>query len=418
MAHVLSAGRCASVAYSSLKHVDGTSNKTQRVSASSWIQGHDQSSWTNGDFRVRRPYHQQTATPSRKLRVVNAATSDAPTEKKRRVRTVGRGSRIIGTGSATPPKVITNDYLASLMDTSDEWIATRTGIRNRHVLSENESMTALAAEASRKALEMAGVSPEDVDLIIMCTSTPDDIFGGACLVQREVGCKNAVAFDLTAACSGFVLGIVTASRFIQGGGFERVLVVGADGLSRYVDWSDRGTCILFGDGCGAVLMQAAGDGEQGGVLGFDMHSDGQGARHLHACFTATPPPAESGSIAGRAVPTPIEMNGKEVYKFAVTSVPQVLQSALEEAEISAADIDWLLLHQANQRIMDAVANKMGIPLEKIISNVASYGNTSAASIPIALDEAVRSGKVKPGDVLATAGFGAGLTWAGAIIRYG
>ncbi|CAI7791699.1 unnamed protein product, partial [Closterium sp. NIES-53] len=330
----------------------------------------------------------------------------------------GRGSRIIGTGSAVPEKIVSNDFLASLMETSDEWIATRTGIRNRHVLSENESMTGLATEASRKALEMAGVDPADVDLIIFCTSTPDDIFGGGCLVQRDLGCKRAVAFDLTAACSGFVLGLVTASRFIQGGGYERVLVVGADGLSRYVDWSDRGTCILFGDGCGAVLVQAAAEGESDGMLGFDMHSDGYGSRHLHACFSVTPAPEESGSIAGRAVATPIVMNGKEVYKFAVTSVPQVLQAALQEAELSASDIDWLLLHQANQRIMDAVATKMGIPHEKVISNVASYGNTSAASIPIALDEAVRSGQVKSGDVIATAGFGAGLTWASAIVRYG
>ncbi|CAI6012631.1 unnamed protein product [Closterium sp. NIES-65] len=245
------------------------------------------------------------------------------------------------------------------------------------VCSESETMTGLATEASRKALEMAGVDPADVDLIIFCTSTPDDIFGGGCLVQRDLGCKRAVAFDLTAACSGFVLGLVTASRFIQGGGYERVLVVGADGLSRYVDWSDRGTCILFGDGCGAVLVQAAGEGESDGMLGFDMHSDGigssqdphatpecmdwsdrgtcilfgngcgavlvraaaegesdgmlgfdmhsdgYGSRHLHACFSVTPAPEESGSIAGRAVATPIVMNGKEVYKFAVTSVPQV-----------------------------------------------------------------------------------------------
>ncbi|CAI5501299.1 unnamed protein product, partial [Closterium sp. Naga37s-1] len=257
----------------------------------------------------------------------------------------GRGSRIIGTGSAVPKKIVTNDFLASLMETSDEWIATRTGIRNRHVLSENESMTGLATEASRKALEMAGVDPADVDLIIFCTSTPDDIFGGGCLIQRDLGCKRAVAFDLTAACSGFVLGLVTASRFIQGGGYERVLVVGADGLSRYVDWSDRGTCILFGDGCGAVLVQAAAEGESDGMLGFDMHSDGYGSRHLHACFSVTPAPEESGSIAGRAVATPIVMNGKEVYKFAVTSVPQVLQAALQEAELSTGDIDWLLLHQ-------------------------------------------------------------------------
>lgn len=422
MAQVLNTGRCAVQALGSLECLaESSSRKAHKLSASSWIQGRNTAFGPSSRVSACRS-RSERAPSSRRLHVANTATSDAPADsspaKKRRVRKVGRGSRLIGTGSAVPSKIVTNDYLASLMDTSDDWIASRTGIRNRRVLSGDESMTALGAEAGRKALEMAGVDPLDVDLIILCTSTPDDIFGGACLIQRDLGCKKAVAFDLTAACSGFVLGLITASRFIQGGGFERVLVVGADGLSRYVDWSDRGTCILFGDGGGAVLLQAAEEGDQGGMLGFDMHSDGQGARHLNACFSASPPAVESGSIAGRAQANPIQMNGKEVYKFAVTSVPQVLQAALDEAELTAADIDWLLLHQANQRIMDAVANKFGIPLEKVISNVASYGNTSAASIPIALDEAVRRGNVKPGDVVATAGFGAGLTWSSAIIRFG
>ncbi|GJP30065.1 hypothetical protein CLOM_g22283 [Closterium sp. NIES-68] len=421
MAQAVSAACSVSIGYASVERRSDPISQSNRFSSCAAVRGNGK--WIKpGSSSMTWQRQVMKASSVGRLHVVNSASTEPPAadsgEKKSRKRKTGRGSRIIGTGSAVPAKVVTNDFLASLMDTSDEWISTRTGIRNRHVLSEDETMTGLATEASRKALEMAGVDAADVDLIIFCTSTPDDIFGGGCLVQRDLGCKRAVAFDLTAACSGFVLGLVTASRFIQGGGYERVLVVGADGLSRYVDWSDRGTCILFGDGCGAVLVQAAAEGESDGLLGFDMHSDGYGSRHLHACFSVTPAPEESGSIAGRAVATPIIMNGKEVYKFAVTTVPQVLQAALQEAELSSDDIDWLLLHQANQRIMDAVATKMHIPYEKVISNVASYGNTSAASIPIALDEAVRSGKVKPGDVVATAGFGAGLTWASAIVRYG
>lgn len=311
------------------------------------------------------------------------------------------------------------------MDTNDEWINVRTGIRNRRVLSGDETITSLAVESSKRALEMANVKAEDVDLVLLCTSTPDDLFGSAPQVQRELGCSKALAFDITAACSGFVLGLVTATRFIKGGGFQNVLVVGADALSRYVDWTDRGTCILFGDAAGALVLQAASD-DQDGLLGFDFHSDGHGQKHLHALVdsmdgkTVKDGGTSNGAafLPSRVSPAFLHMNGKEVFRFAVRCVPQTVAAALEEAGLSGSNLDWLLLHQANQRILDAVSEKLRIPPERVISNLANYGNTSAASIPLALDEAVRSGKVKPGHVIATAGFGAGLTWGSAIVKWG
>eukprot|EP00270_Netrium_digitus_P009961 TRINITY_DN3066_c0_g1_i2.p1 TRINITY_DN3066_c0_g1~~TRINITY_DN3066_c0_g1_i2.p1 ORF type:complete len:435 (+),score=39.46 TRINITY_DN3066_c0_g1_i2:210-1514(+) len=356
-----------------------------------------------------------------------AEVKGKPQNEIQKKRQVGRGSKLIGCGSAIPKSVISNDFLSNVVDTNDEWISTRTGIRSRRVISGDETLTDLATEASRRALEMADIDPLEVDLIVLCTSTPDDVFGSACQVQAKLGCKNAAAFDLTAACSGFVMGLVTASRFINGGGYETVLVIGADALSRYVDWRDRGTCILFGDGSGAMVLKASPVGEGSGLLGFDMRSDGLGGRYLHAQIkseaatnglaTGSNGAAHYDHLPGRALIDFIQMNGKEVFKFAVRAVPQVIEGALHEAELSTDDIDWLLMHQANQRILDAVAEKLSVPRAKVISNLANYGNTSAASIPLALDEVVRGGHVKPGDVLAIAGFGAGLTWASAIVRW-
>ncbi|CAM6097198.1 unnamed protein product [Calypogeia fissa] len=348
------------------------------------------------------------------------APSASPPPKR-----VGRGSKLIGSGSAVPKKIITNDQLSELVETSDEWIRVRTGIRNRRVLSEDETVTSLAVESSKKALEMAKLNPEDVDLILLCTSTPDDLFGSAPEVQRQLGCSKALAFDLTAACSGFVLGLVTGTRFIRGGGFKNVLVIGADALSRYVDWNDRGTCILFGDGAGALVLQAS-DDDQDSLLGFDLHSDGNGQKHLSVRVHAeSPAPTTNGAVTnghmkrpGKAAYSFLQMNGKEVFRFAVKCVPQVVEGALEEAGLTGANLDWLLLHQANQRILDSVSERLQIPSERVISNLANYGNTSAASIPLALDEAVRSGKVQPGHIVGTAGFGAGLTWGSAIVKWG
>lgn len=339
-------------------------------------------------------------------------------------RLVYQGCKLVGCGSAIPKLQISNDDLAKMVETSDDWIATRTGIRNRRILSGEESLTGLAVEAARKALDMAQVEPDDVDLVLLCTSSPEDLFGGATQVQKALGCRNSpLAYDITAACSGFVLGLVSAACHVRGGGFRNVLVIGADALSRFVDWTDRGVCILFGDAAGAVLVQAC-DSEEDGVFGFDLHSDGEGLRHLNAsmrCDETNGPLGTNGSAMGfppkRAAYSPIQMNGKEVFRFAARSVPLSVETALEKAGISSSSIDWLLLHQANQRILDAVATRLELPPERVISNIAKYGNTSAASIPLALDEAVRGGKVLPGHIIATSGFGAGLTWGSAIIRW-
>ncbi|XP_059444601.1 beta-ketoacyl-[acyl-carrier-protein] synthase III A, chloroplastic [Corylus avellana] len=352
-------------------------------------------------------------------------SSGASPSESRIPRLVSKGCKLVGCGSATPTLKVSNDDLAKVVDTSDEWISVRTGIRNRRVLSGKDSLTALAVEASRKALEMAQVDPDDVDLVLMCTSTPEDLFGSAPQIQKALGCKrNPLAYDITAACSGFVLGLVSAACHIRGGGFQNVLVIGADALSRYVDWTDRGTCILFGDAAGAVLVQAC-DSEEDGLFGFDLHSDGDGQRHLNASIKeneADNALGSNGSVLGfpprRSSYSCIQMNGKEVFRFAARCVPQSIESALGKAGLHGSSIDWLLLHQANQRIIDAVAARLQVPPERVISNLANYGNTSAASIPLALDEAVRSGKVKAGHTIAAAGFGAGLTWGSAIIRWG
>ncbi|XP_073525660.1 uncharacterized protein [Phyllobates terribilis] len=338
---------------------------------------------------------------------------------------VNRGCKLVGCGSAAPKLQISNDDLAKMVETSDEWIAVRTGIRRRHVLSEKESLTALATEAAKNALQMAQVDPDDVDMILMCTSTPEDLFGSAPQIQRALGCRsNPLSYDITAACSGFVLGLVSAGCHIRGGGFKNVLVIAADALSRYVDWTDRGTCILFGDAAGAVLVQAC-DIEEDGLFSFDLHSDGEGSRHLNASMRYDESDSAVDSFSpGLGFPPPhptfstIQMNGKEVFRFAVRCVPQSLEAALKKAGLTGSTIDWLLLHQANQRIIDAVGTRLEVPPERIISNIANYGNTSAASIPLALDEAVRSGKVQPGHVIATSGFGAGLTWGSAVVRWG
>ncbi|XP_010533771.1 PREDICTED: 3-oxoacyl-[acyl-carrier-protein] synthase III, chloroplastic-like [Tarenaya hassleriana] len=350
--------------------------------------------------------------------------SPSPSES-RSPRVVAKGCKLIGCGSAK--RLYWNLEVLNCANESDtsEWISTRTGIRSRRVLSGEDSLTGLAIQASAKALEMAEVDPEDIDLVLMCTSTPDDIFGTAPQIQKALGCtKNPLSYDITAACSGFVLGLVSAACHIRGGGFKNVLVIGADSLSRFVDWTDRGSCILFGDAAGAVVVQAC-DVEDDGLFSFDLHSDGDGRRHLNASLIEAQKDDASGtngSVLGDFPPQQpsyscIQMNGKEVFRFAVKCVPQSIESALQKAGLPSSSIDWLLLHQANQRIIDGVATRLKFPPERVISNLAGYGNTSAASIPLALDEAVRSGKVKPGHTIATSGFGAGLTWGSAIIRW-
>lgn len=325
------------------------------------------------------------------------------------------GLAMTGCGSATPEGVVINNHLTSLVDTSDEWISTRTGIRSRHVVAETESLGQLAHQAAIAALEMANLTASDLDLIILTTSTPEDLFGSAGQIQAKLGANQAVAFDLTAACSGFIFGLVTAAQFMRTGTYRNVLLIGADVLSRWVDWSDRGTCILFGDGAGAVVLQSS---EQDQLLGFELRSDGTQGHELTLGYQSQPQQLSPEITVQQGNYQKIYMNGKEVYKFAVQKVPEIIEKALFRANLTVDQVDWLLLHQANQRILDAVSDRLGIPRHKIISNLANYGNTSAASIPLALDEAVRSGKVKPGDVIAAAGFGAGLTWGSAIFKWG
>jgi 3-oxoacyl-[acyl-carrier-protein] synthase III len=332
------------------------------------------------------------------------------------LKTPALGIAITGSGSATPVTAFTNQALSQVVETSDEWIATRTGIRQRCVASPSESLSQLGATAAIQALEMAKLAPQDVDLIILASSTPDDLFGSACQIQAGIGASNAVAFDLTAACSGFIFGMVTAAQFIQNGVYRNVLVLGADILSRWVDWADRTTCVLFGDGAGAVVMQASTVGDR--WLGFEIRSDGTQNDCLNLPYRGESENLTAEVSLLKGTYQPMLMRGKEVYKFAVQTVPEVLEKALFRANLKVEDVDWLLMHQANQRILDAVAQRLNIPPEKVISNLAKYGNTSAASIPIALDEAVREGKIKAGDAIATAGFGAGLSWGAAIFEWG
>ena len=321
-----------------------------------------------------------------------------------------------GCGSATPSRSISNEELGQRVETSDEWIRSRTGIGARHVVGEKESLSELCGQASERALAMAGWNAESLDLILLATSTPDDLFGSAPRLQARIGAGNAVAFDLTAACSGFLFALVTASQFLRTGAMKRVLVVGADQLSRWVDWDDRRSCVLFGDAAAAVVLEASDDG-QDDLQGFLLRSDGSRGEVLQLPQISDHDPLIAEASHQRGGFQPIQMNGQEVYKFAVREVPAILARLLEETHTTADSLDWLLLHQANQRILDAVADRFDIPNSKVLSNLRYYGNTSAATIPLMLDEAVRDGRIKPGHQIASSGFGAGLSWGAALLRW-
>ena len=321
-----------------------------------------------------------------------------------------------GCGSATPSRSISNQELGQRVETSDEWIRSRTGIGARHVVGEKESLGELCGQASERALAMSGWDAKSLDLILLATSTPDDLFGSAPRLQARIGARNAVAFDLTAACSGFLFALVTASQFLRTGAMKRVLVVGADQLSRWVDWDDRRSCVLFGDAAAAVVLEASDDG-QDDLLGFLLRSDGSRGDVLKLPQVSDHDPLIADASHQRGGFQPIQMNGQEVYKFAVREVPAILARLLEQTDTTADSLDWLLLHQANQRILDAVADRFDIPHNKVLSNLSTYGNTSAATIPLMLDEAVRDGRIKPGHRIASSGFGAGLSWGAALLRW-
>ena len=321
-----------------------------------------------------------------------------------------------GCGSATPSRSISNQELGQRVETSDEWIRSRTGIGARHVVGENESLGELCGQASERALAMSGWDANSLDLILLATSTPDDLFGSAPRLQARIGAVNAVAFDITAACSGFLFALVTASQYLRTGAMRRVLVVGADQLSRWVDWDDRRSCVLFGDAAAAVVLEASDDG-QDDLQGFLLRSDGSRGDVLKLPQVSDHDPLIADASHQRGGFQPIQMNGQEVYKFAVREVPAILARLLEQTDTTADSLDWLLLHQANQRILDAVADRFDIPHNKVLSNLSTYGNTSAATIPLMLDEAVRDGRIKPGHRIASSGFGAGLSWGAALLRW-
>ncbi|MGI9228698.1 MAG: beta-ketoacyl-ACP synthase III [Gammaproteobacteria bacterium] len=315
-------------------------------------------------------------------------------------------SRIIATGSYLPDRVMPNTELESLVDTTDEWIRARTGIRQRHIAAEDETTSDMACVAARRALESADIDADTIDLIVLATSTPDLIYPGtACLLQDRLNIKNgAPAFDLQAVCSGFIYALSVADQFIKTGAAGRVLVVAADMNSRILDWKDRSTCVLFGDGAGAVVMERA---EQPGIYKTLLHADGS-----YASFLQVP--------SGVSKPTDdpyVRMSGGEVFKFAVKVMDEIVAETLADTEIGLDDIDWLIPHQANERIINATANKLQLPMDKVILTVGDHGNTSGASIPLALDTGVRDGRVKAGDIVLLEGVGAGFTWGAALLRY-
>ena len=327
-----------------------------------------------------------------------------------------QGVRLLATGSAVPDLSIDNNLLSTIVDTSDAWIYSRTGIKERRILDKNSSLIEIAALASMKAIAKTSLAVKDIDLIILATSTPNDLFGSASQLQAKIGANNAVAFDITAACSGFIIAMVTASQFIQNGSYSNVLVVGADTLSKWTNWSDRRTCILFGDGAGAALLQSSSI-LKNSILGFNLNTDGYKFDQLSISYELIKSKESFfySGINGRF--NTITMNGQEVYKFAVSRVPQSIRYCLSDLNLSVDQIDWLLLHQANARILSAVASRLMLPEYKLISNLAKYGNTSAASIPLALDEAFEASIINPGDLIVMSGFGAGLTWGTLVLKW-
>jgi 3-oxoacyl-[acyl-carrier-protein] synthase-3 len=328
-------------------------------------------------------------------------------------------TRIIGTGSYVPDHVVTNDDLAGIVDTSDEWIRSRSGISQRRI-SEGIGTSQMAAEASKRALENAGIAAEEIDLILLATSSPDQCFpNGACEVQAKIGAVNAAAFDISSACTGFEFALNTVYGFLKAGLYRTALVIGADCLSKLVDWSDRSTCVLFGDGAGAAVVRAEqtaveeAGAQESGILHILMGSDGSKGSVL-SCMSRTVGNFLTGTKPELGY---MSMDGQEVFKFAVKKVPEMVGKLLEESRVELEDVRYLVIHQANYRICEAVAKRLHISMEKVPTNIDRFGNTSGASVPLLLDELNRTGKLKKGDLLVLAGFGAGLTWGATLVRW-
>ena len=319
-------------------------------------------------------------------------------------------SRITGTGSFLPPGIMTNHDIEKLVDTSHEWIVERTGIHSRHIVKD-ETVSELGEHASRRALEMAGKTANDVDLIIFATTTADLIFPStACLLQERLGNTNgATAFDVQAVCTGFVYALAVADKFIKSGSHKCALVVGAEAMSRIIDWTDRGTCILFADGAGAVVLEAD---EEPGILSTHLHADGRYQHLLNVSGGISQ--GRENYLKGEAY---LQMQGNEVFRFAVRTLGRIVDETLEANGLDKSDIDWLVPHQANIRIISATAKKLKMPMEQVVVTVGRHGNTSSASIPLALDEAVRDGRIQRGQTILLEGFGGGFTWGAALIRF-
>ncbi len=317
-------------------------------------------------------------------------------------------SVLVGTGSALPVRAVSNAELAQTVDTSDEWIVERTGIRNRYIAGEGETTSTLATEAARRALAAAGLVPADIGLIVLATATPDQTFpASATQVQHALGCNGCVAFDVAAVCSGFLYALGVADSLLRTGMAQRALVIGAETFSRILDWDDRSTCVLFGDGAGAVVLEARDVADDGpGLLATRLHADGAHNGLLYVDGG----PSSTGTVGH------VRMKGPEVFRHAVVNLAEVLREVLADQGLTCADIDWVVPHQANQRILDATARKLGLPREKVIVTVDRHANTSAASVPLALDTAVRDGRIKPGDLVMLEAMGGGFTWGASLLR--
>jgi 3-oxoacyl-[acyl-carrier-protein] synthase-3 len=317
-----------------------------------------------------------------------------------------RRSVVAGVGSALPAREVTNDELAATVDTTDEWIVERTGIRSRFIAAEGETTGSLATEAARRALASAGVDPVDIDLIVLATATPDQTFPStATKVQAALGINDCIAFDVHAVCTGFLYALTVADSMLRSGNAHKALVIGAETFSRILDWEDRATCVLFGDGAGALVLSA--EDTDSGILSTKLHADG---RHNDLLFVDGGP-STTGTVGK------LRMKGREVFRHAVVNLAQVLNEVLAEAGLTAAEVDWVVPHQANARILDATAKKLGLPPEKVVVTVDRHANTSAASVPLALDTAVKDGRIKRGDVVVLEAMGGGFTWGAAALRY-
>jgi 3-oxoacyl-[acyl-carrier-protein] synthase-3 len=316
-------------------------------------------------------------------------------------------SRITGTGSYLPEKVLSNRDLEKIVDTTDEWIYTRTGIRERHIAADSENTSDLALVASRRALDAAGLAPQDIDLVIVATTTADMVFPStACLLQAKLGIANCPAFDMQAVCSGFVYALSTADQLMKSGQYRNALVVGSEVYSRILDWKDRSTCVLFGDGAGAVVLSSS---QKPGILASRLHADGR-----YANILSVPGSVSGGQVCGRPL---LQMEGNAVFKFAVKVLGEVAQETLRAAGLAKSELDWLIPHQANIRIIQATAKKLGLSMERVIATVDRHANTSAASVPLALDEAVRDGRIRSGQHVLLEGVGGGFTWGAVLVRW-